>query len=441
MNGPTTMPATLRARHARLWLRSESLPQAASRGLLVAIAFVAATRAPFVLTSGRFWAEEGAVHFRHMMTSTSPSDLLFVYRRAGYYNLFPNVGTWFASVAPLERAPLITAWLSFGVVALMAWIALSWPSDLLPNAGARIGAATLLVVGTLAQPEVWLTTLHAQAYLAIVVVLLLFVRLDELGRGRYVGGIAILAVAGLSGLYSAALAPLFIVRALQERTARQRSYAVAISAAALVQLLVVFTARESSDLGPGKLTIPGAGEVLRTVSASHVGTLLFGNKIAGALMNRANAGSRLTWIALVMLVVAVCGFLIVLLRHAPKARVPLLLAGALVLVELLVQLGSLGEAGGRYAVVPIAILTLMVIHAATSGYRWLQRAAIGVCVLVLAVGVLQFWTLKPTVLRCIDCPRWDREVREWRNDPSEPLEIWPYDVDTPWAIRLPADTR
>jgi hypothetical protein len=230
--------------------------------------------------------------------------------------------------------------------------------------------------------------------------------------------------------------------ALLERTPRQRDYAVAISAAALVQLLVVFTGRESSDLGPGKLAIPGAGEVLRTVSASHVGTLLFGNKIAGALMNRADAGSRLTWIALALLVLAVPALLIVLLRHAPKTRVPLLLAGALVLVELLVQLGSLGQARGRYAVVPIAILTLMVIHgAATSAHRRLQPAAIGVCVLVLAAGVLQFWTLKPTVLRCIDCPRWDREVREWRNDPRVPLEIWPYDVDTPWTIRLPAEAR
>jgi hypothetical protein len=433
---------TLRARHAKLWLCSESIPRRASRGLLVVLTIVAATRAPFVLTSGRFWAEEGAVYFRHMLTSASPGELFFVYPRAGYYNLFPNLGTWLGSAVPLEQAPLVTAWLSFGVVALMAWIALSWPSELLPNAGARIGAATLLVVGTLAEPEVWLTTLHTQAYLAIVVLLLLFVRLDELGRGRYVGGIAILIVGALSGLYSAALAPLYVARAVQERTARPRGYALAISAAALVQVLVLLTARDSNDLGPGKLTIPGAGEVLRTVSASHVGTFLFGGKVASVFMNRANAGSRLISIALAMLVLAVSAFLIVLLRHASKARVPLLLAAALVLVEVVVQLGSLGEAVGRYAVVPIAILTLMVIHgAANSGHRWLQPAAAAVCVLALAVGMLQFWTFRPRVLRCIDCPRWDREVREWRNDPSKPLEIWPYDRDIPWTIRLPADAR
>jgi hypothetical protein len=406
---------------------------------LAVVVVLAASRAPYLLLHGRFWAEEGTVHFAHSATSSFVDAIGFVYTNARYYNLFPNVATWIASEVPLERAPLVTVWMSFGVVALVAWIALAWPSDLLPNVGAKLGAALLLVVGTLAEPEVWLNTLHVQVYLAIAALLLLFVRVHDVGRPRFATGLIVLVVAGLTGLYAAALAPLFIVRAVLERTRRRFAWALAVVVPALVQIVVVLTREDTKHVESVKATNPGIEEAVRTILVWHVSGFAFGQDLVEDL-RYARTGSTLGWVVLVLAAVALGALLVVVCRMLPGAMVALLLAGAFVIIEALIQLGAFGEAGGRYVVLPVAILTLLAVHvAATARVDWLQFGALMLCGLVLVVGLSQFWTRQAARLRCTDCPEWDQQVERWRRDHDRPLVIWPYEgeVRGRWRIRLP----
>jgi hypothetical protein len=74
------------------------------------------------------------------------------------------------------------------------------PADLLTNAGAKIAAATLLVVGPLVVPELWLNATNAQSYLGILAILILFVELDGLARGSFVAITLLVVLAALSGL-------------------------------------------------------------------------------------------------------------------------------------------------------------------------------------------------------------------------------------------------
>jgi len=422
------------------WLRAPRLAPLQWGIALAVVLVLAASRAPYLLLHGRFWAEEGSIYFAHSARSGGADALGFVYTNARYYNLFPNVATWLASGVSLERAPLVTAWMSFGVVALIAWIALAWPSDLLPNVGAKLAAALLLVVGTLAEPEVWLNTLHVQVYLAIAALLLLFVRVHDLGRPRFVAGLGILVVAGLTGLYAAAFAPLFIVRALLDRTRRRFAWALAVVVPALVQVVVVLTREDTKHVESVKATNPGLEEAARTILVWHLSAFAFGADLVKDLNKNARAGSGFTWVAIVLGAVVLVAFLVLLCRGLPNVQVPLLLAGALVIIEILIQLGSFGEAGGRYAVLPIAILTLLVVHgAATARPGVLQFGALALCGLVLLVGLWQFWTRQSARLRCIDCPEWDQQVERWRHDHDLPLVIWPYEgeVRGGWQIRLP----
>jgi hypothetical protein len=138
-----------------------------------------------------------------------------------------------ATHVPVERAPLVTAWLSLALVIGVAWAALALPSDLLPNVGARLAAAVLLVVGPLAVPVVWLNATNAQVYLGVLAVLFLFVDVARLGRVQFPIVAVMLVLAGLSGLYAAALTPLFIALALRDRSARRIVLAVIVSACAL----------------------------------------------------------------------------------------------------------------------------------------------------------------------------------------------------------------
>ena len=172
----------------------------------------------------------------------------------------------------------------------------------------------------------------------------------------------------------------------------------------------------------------------------HLSAFAFGADLVKDLNKTARAGSGFTWVALVLGALALVGFLVLVCRSLPNVLVPLLLAGAFVIIEVLIQLGSFGEAGGRYAVLPIAILTLLAIHAAaTARAGLLQLGAVALCGLVLVVGVFQFWTRQPERLRCIDCPEWDRQVERWEQDHDRPLVIWPYagELRDEWQIRLP----
>jgi hypothetical protein len=411
-------------------LRAEHLPRRYRTLVLAGLLLIAASRSPYLLLHGRFWAEEGTEYFAHM----KHGNVWFVPRPIGYIHAFCNAATWFAARVPLEQAPLVTAWLSLGVIALLVWTALGLPSELLPNAAARVAAATLLVVGPVAVPVVWLNSVNAQAYLGVLAVLLLFVDVDTLRRAKFVAIAAMLGLAGLSGLYAAVLAPLFLFRALRDRTPRRWVLAGINLLCALAQLVVVQMSRAAGDLAQGRFTFRGWGVTTRDVAAWHFSNFLFGNSIATRLHAHANTFAGLLALALFAAVVA--AVLASVLAVVPRPQVALLLVAAFALEELLVIVGTRRGIGGRYVVLPVAILLLISVHAMTTARRrWAVGAASGLCLVALVSGCSVFWTAQPSLLRCVRCPQWQQQVRTWRTGRTNALVVWPY--STRWVIILP----
>jgi hypothetical protein len=416
-------------------LRCEYLAPSLAWSAFALLLAIAASRSPYLLLNGRFWAEEGTEHFRRAVVGDSADALLHVH--AGYFNLHANASTWFASLAELRFAPLVTVWLSFAVVAAILWVVLWWPSRLLLNGASRLAAAGLLVVGPIAFPEVWLNSLNAQTYLGVLTLLIAFVPTSVVNNRRFVVGAAMLGIAGLSGLYSAAFAPLFWFEAWRERTRRAISYAVIISAAGLVQLAIVLVAQGNDTTGSPRFSTPSLEDLWRSIVGRQLSTLVVGHEGAEELLR----GSLRSGRGLVMTALAIA--LVVLLfafgRYSRDRTVLLQLGVAFVLVQLLVQLGALGDiVGGRYTVVPLAILTLMVVHAAASPMtRWLRWTAALLCAAILVAGVSGFWTYRKHLVQCSDCPRWSEEVESYEAGESTELEIWPYQEPDAWILELP----
>ena len=357
-------------------------------------------------------------------------------RPVGYIYAFVNVSTWLATYVSLERAPLVTAWLSLGVVAAVVWAALSWPSELLPNAGSRIAAATLLVVSPMAVPAVWLNTTNVQVYFAVLALLLLFVDVTAIGRAGFVVAVILLGTAGLSGVYAALLAPLFLLRAFRERSRRMMLLAIVISLCALAQVIVVTQHLGSGHLANNTGHFRGFGVTTRDVAGRQVSTFLFGNTIASWL--QARSFRRLGLLAFGFFAVVVVAVLVAILASVSRPGVAVRLVLALLLTEVLVLFGTHGRfAAGRYVVVPIAILVLMAVHGTNSPNRFAAGIATAVCVVSFVAGTAAFWTREPATLRCVRCPQWQQEVRAWRAGKSDVLEIWPYDTGIPWVMRLP----
>ncbi|HEY5173059.1 MAG TPA: hypothetical protein VIK54_15150 [Acidimicrobiia bacterium] len=417
-------------------LRSEFMPRRFAIGVFSLLVVLAFTRSPFVFVHGRFWAEEGSFHFRRMVAHPSVRNLVFVQPNLGYYYLFLEASTWVAAKVSLLYAPLVTAWSAFSIVALMVWIALRWPSTLLPTVGARIAAAALLVVGTLAVPEVWANATNAQVYLAIAATLVLFVELDRLTRREFVAGAGLLLAAGLSGIYTCVLTPLYIASAIRTRSRRARIYALLLTIVSAVQLGVATWARSTGSLRKSRIALPHLGVMARGFATGHIATMLFGSAIGAALNRASHSFERLLlWSLLALIIVLVIG---ALLRDTGSKHVVMSLGCAFVLEELLVNWGAESGGGGRYAVVPIAMLTLALIHAAARARHTTARIiSRGLCATILIFGLANFWTFQPATLRCIRCPRWDRQVHAYAAGVTDQLQIWPYAKKQRWSITLP----
>ena len=127
--------------------------------------------------------------------------------------------------------------------------------------------------------------------------------------------------------------------------------------------------------------------------------------------------------------------------NTPRRRVAALLGAAFVLEEILINFGGnigAGGAGGRYAAIPVAILSVAVVHAAAAATRLEVRLlARFVCGVVVVAGLANFWTNTPSILRCQRCPDWGREVEAYQSGATTRLTIWPYVGKLRWTLVLP----
>jgi hypothetical protein len=172
----------------------------------------------------------------------------------------------------------------------------------------------------------------------------------------------------------------------------------------------------------------------RDVAAGHLSTFLFGGSIATRLSAHAYAFFGLLAFAFFGLVIA--AVLAFVLASTPRRRTALLLVGAFVLSEILVLFGTRGSTGGRYLVVPVAILLLIAVYGISARNRAASVMASVICIAALVAGASSFWTGQPTTLRCIRCPQWSQQVRSWQANHSRRLVIWPYRAKQPWVVRL-----
>lgn len=178
----------------------------------------------------------------------------------------------------------------------------------------------------------------------------------------------------------------------------------------------------------------------RGFASLHIATLLFGSAIGAALNRASHSFERLLlWSVLALIIVLVIG---ALLRDTGSKHVFMSLGSAFVLEELLVNWGAESGGAGRYAVVPIAILTLALIHAAARARHMTARViSRGLCAAIFIFGLANFWTYKPEILRCIRCPRWDRQVHAYSTGVTDQLQIWPYAGKEQWTLVLPHQAR
>jgi hypothetical protein len=397
---------------------------------LAIFAALLCARLPDVVLHGRFWAEEGKVFFARAWTMPWYEALLAPH--GGYLNIVANAGGLLASRFPLELAPYVTTALGL-LFQLAPAIVLLTARDAWLQGRTVLLLALVLIAVPPASEEVWLQTLHAQFHLIVCGALVLALKPASGAVEAFRG--SMLVIGALSGPGMAALMPLFILRAILDRSPARAMQAFLIGLGAVLQFGVFFT-----DI-PERSHSVDVGLLLSIVGAKHViipflGTV-FANEVLAGLYEAVVSGHIPVWTQFAAVAAFVAVGAAVLLR-GNSAATWLFLAG--VCVTAVSFYGALGnpawlilvDGAPRYAYAQQAIFNLVVLGIAATGRDLLSKVAWCVVAWVVVIGAQSYFVTQDSVAHG---PDWRGEVEMWRQDPSRELKIWPED----WDMTLPAE--
>ncbi len=216
--------------------------------LALAFAALLALRMPEVVLHGRLWGEEGAVFYPRAAALPWREALFQVY--GGYLNVAANAAPILAhALVPLEAVPWVTTGVGLVFQCCPAVPILCSGDAWLRPAWVRVAALLLIATAPLVE-EVWLQTLHSQFHLALCCALIL--ALDLPGRKLRAFSLAALFLGPLCGPSAAALLPLFLLRALWDRSLGRLAQAAALGAGTALQVGLFYThdAGRSYGIGP-----------------------------------------------------------------------------------------------------------------------------------------------------------------------------------------------
>ncbi len=406
--------------------------------LLAILVILATTRALYLLTSPRFWAEEGTIFFQHATQHSLFSNIFFVFPESGYFILWTNLAAAGASItarfAGLQYAPAATTYAAL-IPPLAALAVILFGRSYLFRSWWRVIAACLIILVTpVAAGELWLNTINSPPYLGLLVLILLFE--DTSGWSRFRRWIirGVLALCGVSGLYGAILFPAYT---LAYRVFRQREKLVQAGVLAIcliTQAGVVTLVQKTAGLSRQRFRYVTLDSAIVNVFYHEVATPIAGQDIAMrgfeilGLKDALLAASSTPRHGRVTLAACFSLLLFFELFRALRGRTLLstkvLLIAAFTIEASFVALGSLnGIPGPRYAFVAGTSLLFLVLDNIGAGKTYTSILCSVALIMSFGIGTLSY-TKDLGFFRDTASP-WRAEVARWRLDHNYELRVWP----------------
>ena len=398
--------------------------------LLIAFALMF-LRTPRLVTEGRVWAEEGTTYLRYAWNASAWNALLAPHQ--GYYSLWDNgLALLAARVLPLSAAALFFTWAALFVQLLTVYLAVC--CSLATSIGARF-LALLAIIFTSATKEVWLNMENCQFWFPVCVALLLIGEPSRLRPAR----LGLLLLAGLTGVTSCMLTPLYWVKAASVRTRSAFVEACLLTATTVVQLAAIMTSFHAG----ARQTLKPLYAYLGPVLLQRVWILSFlttsGANTFGHWLAR-HPGDMVLGVLWILFLLITAGTLIFLFRV--NWRLGTLLSAG-ILAGVLNWNGCFqcdfhlwnqsSISASRYFFEAVALLNLSVAYCVTVARRRAYRvlATLAVCLLLLS-GASQY--MRSREFFSVS-PAWVPQVQAWEQNPSEVLQVAP--ASTQWRLTLP----
>lgn len=401
--------------------------------ILTAYVFLICMRLPDAIRACRFWGEGGTVFFANAASKPWLHALFHSYR--GYINLSANLaGLVSFYCAPLETAPYLS--MAIGVIGQLVPALLLCMSDapLLKNKTFLMAALLILI----AQPntaELWLSPIGWQYFLSVAVGCILAFPLDSAQWKRMVQ-YALLLFAPLCGPLSSFLLPLFLLRALIERSRARIYQSACLVLGTAIQIFFFYhpTADRAMQIDWRLL--------LEMIGVKHIVLPLLGRshalEVCGQLYGLFVRGIIPAWTIQATCFCITLLVACILFARSRTAWWLALAASTLIVLSLPCVLGEQAaivqvDAGGRYTY-PAQVLMDMAIlvMACEARYRLINVCCSITITWLLMMGIAGYRD-DPPIIKV--GPSWRTELRSWRKHPEQPLKIWP----TGWELQLPKE--
>ncbi len=397
-------------------------------------------RSPFILLNGRFMAEEGSVYFANAYKFSFLNSFLFVDLKSGYLNLWANISGIIANLFNLKFAPLASNYLALIPKIFIIFLALYNKSILLIKFEHKVLFCFLVFLSPTNVPEIWLNSINSQIFFCIISFLLVFSYYEE-NRINYFHLILII-MAGLTGIYSCILFPIFFFKYLFFKNKQNLLNFVSIFICTVIQLSLVLYAKLSNILYQGKLHSINLDIFTNYIYNVFIKAFLGTSFTKYLYYNYLSTELNLYFISILIIFIFIVTtfFLYIFLNKNTFLKIEnkfIILSSfySLITTSLVVMTGATGDyVGGRYAALPSFYLLII----ALAFYIFLSKFKLRyffllILITSISIGVYEFRPPTKNVkhqyikyLDCVDCPNWENEINNFQQDKKYRLKIWPY---------------
>jgi len=407
--------------------------------VLFFIAFFSYWRSPYIFKYGRFMAEEGNKHFAYSYENGFLEGLFYVENAAGYYNFIANFLAGISTFISIEFSPLVTSYGSLFFILLLVYFILFRESELFDTKVKKIIGSFLLFVTPPFVPEIWANSINLQIYLCLSAIIILFmVNLSNLQKKI---NHLIIFFASFSGVYTCCLLPFYATNYILKKNFYNFLNFLIILIASCFQLYLVYQSKTNNLLPSGVLTTDLNYYIFINYIYNVLIKSFFGRQFVHLIWENLNSFIlSLNYIYALLSIVFVILIIFLLnykniINFLAKDRVSSYLILIFFVISTLVIVGGSGSyVGGRYAAIPGATLLLITLHIMFK--TKLMKIKIIFFILLsfsLITGIYEFRPPTKNVkhqyikyLDCINCPEWRNEIKNWKQDNSYVISIWPY---------------
>ncbi len=404
--------------------------------LFIIIILLAFFKSPFIFLNGRFVAEEGSHWFYNSYLNGPISGLFQILPENGYFNLWPNIASIFATFVPLEFSPYITVYFAFLVKIYLFSFIIFQNSIFLKTNFEKFIVALIVLVSPPMVAEVWLNTLTSQVYFTLIVLMIFF----QTNTNNFYSksSSAVLFISTLSSITSCIFAPFFLVKYIKEKNKLNFLNLVSIFIGSFIQTCVFIFIKINK--------LESIGESYRyNISLDKIISFLynavyksfFGRDLTQNIYFGIESFLHFNLIIILSLIIFLL-FIIIFFKKVTNNKVILYLIIFFIIQSFLAIYAAKGiQVQGRYALIPGILLIFIVLKLREIDNSIVKYISSILIAFSIFTGLYEYKhnNKYPHFLTCINCPIWKEEVKKWRKDNSYDLKIWDYPRKTMKLIK------